>query len=602
MDIVDRLYELIKSDNSSRVFDENIDLFREFYNSYMHIAFYENDPIAIERTIAIYKYLLSLNITEDHETMPFVNYNIIEDLNLFEGSMVHSVYSTDFEVNDTYCENLFNLIKLIEEFRSLNIESSLNRLVPRDKFVRDYTGAMIMALNKGLFDLSNEKILAMFGYIKDNEYLKKVIDEGLGKDLMDKDYIFEYATRYLFNAEFIDDENLENDQLAVALREAKIKDFELLKKLFNKIDSGMLMRFFNDGDLSCALNTIENCTEDEMRRKDLFNMILSKSVNVSCKGFMSFIMNDSRKETYIDKQKEQRLLEYFIKHYPDNVSEEEIKYIISKKSELNGYPLFRLNLRTEIEAGRVGKEYESEAMPKVDFTFQSAIMFLQDMLKKNTTQDERAVAVAIKSIAKKLTGDKVRVLFDLNSNQNGCAYTDDSGNIISLNYSLIERLANTENREDDPESMKVFETLFHELRHLVQFNIMDSEDVDEELFEMYKEDTVVEICSNFYDKNYFGISFERDARIRGASDAAAFFKGCFPFMEKTIAYYEDRAKQEENEKVVDEKRIFELSENHTVDEILSKLISINSSVMENHPSLRKGFNEDGSKKNTGMEF
>ena len=94
---------------------------------------------------------------------------------------------------------------------------------------------MILALNKGFFDLSNEKILAMSNAIKNNEYLEKTIKEGLGKELMDKDYIFQYAHRYLFTAEFMDDENLENDQLAIALREGKISDYKLLERIFTRI-------------------------------------------------------------------------------------------------------------------------------------------------------------------------------------------------------------------------------------------------------------------------------------------------------------------------------------------------------------------------------
>ena len=122
MDIIDKLFELVKDNNSPSIFEENKDLFREFYHNYMHIDFYG------EKVITIYKYLLSINIPEGHEEMPFVSYNIIEDINIHEQMVTQSVYSEDFEVNDTYCDRLFDLIELYDEFRKLPMDSSMNKL------------------------------------------------------------------------------------------------------------------------------------------------------------------------------------------------------------------------------------------------------------------------------------------------------------------------------------------------------------------------------------------------------------------------------------------------------------------------------------------
>ena len=604
MDIVDRLYELVKDNNANRdIFDQNIDLFRSFYYDYMHIDFYG------EKVITIYKYLLSLNIPEGYDTMPYINCNIIQDLNMYEGMFIHSVYSSDFEVNDTYCDRLFDLIDLIEEFRSLGVESSLNKLVSRDNFVRDYTGAMILALNKGFFDLSDEKILAMSNAIKNNEYLEKTIKEGLGEELMDKDYIFQYAHRYLFTAEFMDDENLENDQLAIALREGKIRDYKLLERIFTRINGNMLLRFFDNGNLSNALDTIEKTTEDNDERKVLFNNIISKAVDNAGNGVMAFLINDSRKEKYIDEDKEKRLIEYFIKHYPDNISEEEVKYIISNKYRIDGelYEIFRINLRTEIEKGKISKEYESEAIPNLP-NFDPIHDLLEKMFLLNKTVDNHMImAVAIKRLVEGLTDNKVKVLFDLHPEQNGCAYTDDSEmNTITLNYGLIEKLCDTEDRKEYPESLKIFETIFHELRHVEQFDKMRGRGMlmDGELLEMYKEDVIGIISSNYYGENYFGISFEKDARICGARKAAEFFREHFSFMEEAIAYFENNEKNEEAkvEKVDDSKIIFELSGKYTTNEILSKLISINKDILRRFKPLQRVFNVDGTKINTGINY
>ena len=77
MNVVDEIYELIKKDNSSDTFFNNIDLFQDFFNHYMSIQ--HNGP----KVIDIYHYLLSINIGEEHYTMPYLNSKIMEDFNYY---------------------------------------------------------------------------------------------------------------------------------------------------------------------------------------------------------------------------------------------------------------------------------------------------------------------------------------------------------------------------------------------------------------------------------------------------------------------------------------------------------------------------------------
>ena len=137
--------------------------------------------------------------------------------------------------------------------------------------------------------------------------------------------------------------------------------------------------------------------------------------------------------------------------------------------------------------------------------------------------------------------------------------------------------------------------MFHELRHVVQFNQIENENMDDDLFKLYEEDVIRSISSNYYSKNYFGISFEKDARIKGAEGIIDFLKSYFPYMTKSIKYYGEKIEKELS-KEEPKKKIFELSKEYPVEKILSKLISINPSVMKRFKALNKKYNEDGSKK------
>ena len=86
MNIVDKIYELILQDNTVNTFNNNSDLFQEFYTRFMSIQY---NGIKVMK---IYEYLLSLNIDEYHETMPYINSKIFGYFNKYEMFLVHSAY------------------------------------------------------------------------------------------------------------------------------------------------------------------------------------------------------------------------------------------------------------------------------------------------------------------------------------------------------------------------------------------------------------------------------------------------------------------------------------------------------------------------------
>ena len=87
MNTVEKLYELIKKDNSINTLKNNKDLFLDFVYHYMSIQY--NGL----KVIDIYKYILSLNLADDNEFLPYINSKIMDDFNNYEHHY-ENVYSS----------------------------------------------------------------------------------------------------------------------------------------------------------------------------------------------------------------------------------------------------------------------------------------------------------------------------------------------------------------------------------------------------------------------------------------------------------------------------------------------------------------------------
>ena len=273
MNTVDKIYELIKKNNTKKTFNDNLELFQNFYYHNMSIKYNG------EKVIEIYKYLLSLKIDENHETMPYINSKIFEDFNRYEMEVTQKVYTKNTIIDDNYIELLLNLINDYNEFKKYKNQSELTKLLNDDHFVRDYTGAMMIILNSSFFKISNENIHIMMNLIKNNIYLQKVIEFGkIEKQLLDIDYIFQYVSRFLFNAEFINQENIKNDLLIKGIKEGNFKDKPTLKRIFNETNIYFLFLTFNN-ELSTLIDVLEQSFEDELDRIELFNIIYNKLKN-----------------------------------------------------------------------------------------------------------------------------------------------------------------------------------------------------------------------------------------------------------------------------------------------------------------------------------
>ena len=120
-------------------------------------------------------------------------------------------------------------------------------------------------------------------------------------------------------------------------------------------------------------------------------------------------------------------------------------------------------------------------------------------------------------------------------------------------------------------------------------------------FTQYKENLLDYYNTGFYSNNYFGINFEKEARVYGAGSFVYFLKSYFPEMEDVITFYTKRMLEEEK-KELEDKKIFELSKRVSVETAFDKLVSINPSIVSKYSLLSKEYNIDGSKKENNIKL
>ena len=593
MDIIETIYKLIKQDSSINTFNDNKELFKSLY--------YRNPSIYFDgdKVIDIYRYILSLNIDEYDEDFPYFNSRIYEDFNRYIMYVTQGVYSKEVRVDDAYVEKIFKLIDTYYEFQSLGIKGELNNLVSENTFIRDCTGSMIIILNSSFFSISNDNINKLMDYVKDNKYLMSIINSGsMGEEMMDRDYLFQYSSRFLFNSAFVSEENIQNDSLLIAIKEGKICDFKTLHKIIDKTNIFHLDYCFEDG-LSSFVDMIVNCGINDVERFILFNKFLQKLVIAEqYRYILKFIVHDERVSDYMTKKDQTNIINSVAGSYVVNLKKAEIEYVLNN---CDNSDLFLMNLRENLKNNEWDEDTRSyvESITKntidtdVDDGF--AIVILDKLFEEHEISSNfYLVFAALKRILKTFLKDETLCVYVMKSDHtSGCAVEED--NYIKLSYDSIMKLVNGHNFDQEVECLDIFDTIFHEAAHIEQYRYMKVADMDDVSYSHYKENIILNLCVDFYKANYKGVSIEREAREVGAAQAAILFETFFPHMTNAIKSFRETADKEMNAKYED-RRIFELSDNLSIDDILDKLVSINPAILDQYPVLLREYNKDGSKK------
>ena len=280
------------------------------------------------------------------------------------------------------------------------------------------------------------------------------------------------------------------------------------------------------------------------------------------------------------------------------MSEEEMLFILNNTNN----KAFKLNIKESLNKKnnwsneiKVRLEERFKNTPDFEISFEEAIKKLDTIFKgrqANISDCFECIKALIRHNLQDLN-EEVNIYFGMYKECNGIAYDD--SNSICLNIRTIIKLINCKDFESNPEALHIIDTLFHESQHLRQNQRMKDKDMSDDSYEQYKEELLRAINNRYYDKNYYGVTYEQDARVVGAQKTYELLEKYFPYMTNCIEYYKKLA-QEEKEKKFADKEIFELSDKITINEAIEKLVLVCPSIINKHQELKREYTEDGIKK------
>ena len=595
MNVVDEIYLLIKNDKSRHTLDNNIDYFQKFYYSSMSI---NNDY----RVIEIFKYLLSLDLTDDFEPMPYLISKIFKSFNDYEMMLTQYCYLKDANLNSEYVKSLFSLINDYYFFIKYAENGTLTQLIDELNFTRDYTGSFMVTLNASFFGLPVSMIQQMFLLIKNNIYLQDIIKKGtMNKKMLDLEYIHDYLNRFLFTAEFMNKENINNDELMISLKDGKITDYETLLKITKKCPIEYLLNDEKQG-ISSFLDIVNKVLKDPYERQIVFNTFLGKLGMIEDNRYLlNFIMNDERAKSYIEKNDYDEIIYMAANYDLNNLDSKTCMFLLDKTFSItlliNLKEKLKQNIFTEEEQKRIQKE--TNWINDYNYSFTKSIEILDKVFKDDKKDiDYMMVFGALKSLAKTFMGEEMYVYLTEDNNIYGRAYQESKS--IVLNVYNIKDLLEKNNLNEQPEVLHIITTLYHECRHLKQKTMMTS-NFDENVYEMYKEEILMNSLEGYYTNNYRGTYCEKDARITGNEELINLLEIYFPYMQNAIFYYKKQNEKEYNE-IITNKKTFELSMPVRVDDAIEKLVQVNPELLNTYPWLKHEYNINGTRKDKSMKL
>ena len=596
MNVVDEIYLLIKNDKSRHTLDNNIVIFQKFYYSSMSI---NNDY----RVIEIFKFLLSLDLTDDFEPMPYLISKIFKSFNDYEMMLTQYCYLKDANLNIEYVKKLFSLINDYYFFIKYAENASLTSLIDELNFTRDYTGSFMVTLNASFFGLPVDMIQQMFLLIKNNIYLQDIIKKGtMNKKMLDLEYIHDYLNRFLFTAEFMNKENINNDELIISLKDGKITDYETLLKITKKCPIEYLLNDEKQG-ISSFLDIVNKSLKDPYERQIVFNTFLSKlGMREDNRYLLDFIMNDERAKSYIEEPDYDEIINLAARHDLNNLDSKTCMFLLNKTFSMT----LLVNLKEKIKQSNFSLEEqekikeETSLVSACDYSFKEAIEILDRVFKNDKIDiDYMMLFEALKRLAKTFMGDEEIYVYLTEDNQiYGKAYQESKSIVLNV-YNII-KLLKTNNLDEQPEMLHIIATLYHECRHLKQKTMMTS-NFDENIYEMYKEEILMNSLEGYYTNNYRGTYCEKDARITGNEELINLLEIYFPYMQNAIFYYKKQNEKEYNE-IITNKKTFELSMPVRVDEAIEKLVQVNPELLNTYPWLKHEYNIDGTRKDKSMKL
>ena len=219
--------------------------------------------------------------------------------------------------------------------------------------------------------------------------------------------------------------------------------------------------------------------------------------------------------------------------------------------------------------------------------------------KKEISLDEELLKSCVVSIISNILNEKginieSNVFFGKDKNTNGINHARANFRGIWLNNNLIKKYI--ENGD-----MKLFITMFHEMRHSVQSKNMENGNIDYLTYNFIKENILRKRDPDFYNFNYKKMFIEADARQYGIIDALNFLKEIDILMyEDFKKYYEELTNELNNSNInqdSNKENPFRTKEKINISDYLGRMIKNNPAILNEYNGILKiEYNLDGTTK------
>lgn len=170
---------------------------------------------------------------------------------------------------------------------------------------------------------------------------------------------------------------------------------------------------------------------------------------------------------------------------------------------------------------------------------------------------------------------------------------------IWIDDNLIDKFINS---PDLSGKTDLFDTMFHEMQHAIQFKNIDKGNIDYLTYNFIKEEAIQNYDEDFYNNNYTSMYIESDARKQAILETLDFLKSVNPefvqvIREKSEPKYIAETLQHtvyndaEKEMQIGNKKV-----PINISDYLGNLIENNPTILKNYPQLAIEYNVDGTRK------
>lgn len=591
MNLAGRLCSLIKEDPSINTFNNNKKIFYKYY--YHYLGNNHHDVNNIE----IYEYLLKNDIKDDYN-MPLLRTFIFESFSKFEQDVTQDIYYNNPPSIIHVNSSPFNYRLLEEAYARLKKYDKDGKMLDYDTFMRDLTESMIVYLNKKFFTTDIEDIKYMINKIQNNAFINRIIESSSKHNYLNKSYVFQYISRFLFTREFLNLGSLEGDSFLNAFKNGKIHNREVIAKIIKYINLDHFDSVFEYG-ISSFLDILDKTFKDDNYTKHVLFNGLCERIKKEEDYYLLFslLVNDERASEYISDEDKKIILRYVTNNYPVGMDDDEVMFLLNN----NPHSVTLLNLKEELSTATWEDETKATIIHlgnnvKNDSNFdtETAIKVLNNVFEGKEDSPVN-VFFAFKRIIKDYLNDEsIKIYLDGDSgNVLGCAMHED--NVIKISAQGILKLMSCKDFHKHPKAIGYLATIFHEARHIIQHKSMERKDMPDYIYDLYKENLIRDLISNYYKDNYYNFTLEYDARLVSYFRTIDFLNKYFPELKECEKWLLDKALLETQKK--DNSRIiFKLGNKVTVDEALEKLVAINPGLVEENPLLQREFTLNGIRK------